>query len=134
MVIDHERVCRAYFHIMNMALWQGEPVAPCGQRECCRPRRGMSLARQPRARPARLNICRRVHDLTLRIGKAAPHSYFRFMRSVGIKTLKNKLSEYVRLAAGGERRKREEREIREGIRTFRATDRLPRDDVHGRGR
>jgi hypothetical protein len=32
-----------------------------------------------------------------------------------------------------ERLKREEREIRERIRVFRATDRLTRDDVHGRG-
>jgi antitoxin (DNA-binding transcriptional repressor) of toxin-antitoxin stability system len=32
----------------------------------------------------------------------APGSYFSAMRSVGIKALKNKLSEYVRLAAGGE--------------------------------
>lgn len=29
-------------------------------------------------------------------------SYFEFMRAVGIKVLKNKLSEYVRLAQGGE--------------------------------
>ena len=32
----------------------------------------------------------------------ATASYFSAMRSVGIKVLKNKLSEYVRLAAGGE--------------------------------
>jgi antitoxin (DNA-binding transcriptional repressor) of toxin-antitoxin stability system len=32
----------------------------------------------------------------------APGSYIVSMRSVGIKMLKNKLSEYVRLAAGGE--------------------------------
>ena len=32
----------------------------------------------------------------------ASGSYFRRMRAVGIKTLKNKLSEYVRLAAAGE--------------------------------
>ena len=31
-----------------------------------------------------------------------------------------------------ERLKREEREIRERIGTFRAADRLPRDDAHGR--
>ena len=34
--------------------------------------------------------------------KGASGSYFQVMRSVGLKTLKNKLSEYVRLAAGGE--------------------------------
>jgi antitoxin (DNA-binding transcriptional repressor) of toxin-antitoxin stability system len=34
--------------------------------------------------------------------KVASGSYIRVMRSVGLKTLKNKLSEYVRLAAGGE--------------------------------
>jgi antitoxin (DNA-binding transcriptional repressor) of toxin-antitoxin stability system len=34
--------------------------------------------------------------------KVAPGSHIRVMRSVGLKTLKNKLSEYVRLAAGGE--------------------------------
>lgn len=32
----------------------------------------------------------------------ATGSYFRSMRAVGIKVLKNRLSEYVRLAAGGE--------------------------------
>ena len=34
--------------------------------------------------------------------KGASGSYIQIMRSVGLKTLKNKLSEYVRLAAGGE--------------------------------
>ena len=34
--------------------------------------------------------------------KGASGSYIQVMRSVGLKTLKNKLSEYVRLAAGGE--------------------------------
>jgi antitoxin (DNA-binding transcriptional repressor) of toxin-antitoxin stability system len=34
--------------------------------------------------------------------KVASGSYIGFMRSVGLKLLKNKLSEYVRLAAGGE--------------------------------
>jgi len=36
------------------------------------------------------------------IDKVAPGSYLWPMRSVGLKTLKNKLSEYIRLAAGGE--------------------------------
>jgi antitoxin (DNA-binding transcriptional repressor) of toxin-antitoxin stability system len=36
------------------------------------------------------------------IDKVATGSYQLFMRSVGLKVLKNKLSEYVRLAAGGE--------------------------------
>lgn len=36
------------------------------------------------------------------IDKVATGSYFDLMRSVGIKLLKNKLSEYIRLAAGGE--------------------------------
>jgi antitoxin (DNA-binding transcriptional repressor) of toxin-antitoxin stability system len=36
------------------------------------------------------------------IDKVASGSYIWVMRSVGLKTLKNKLSEYVRLAAGGE--------------------------------
>ena len=34
--------------------------------------------------------------------KVASGSYIGVMRSVGLKTLRNKLSEYVRLAAGGE--------------------------------
>jgi antitoxin (DNA-binding transcriptional repressor) of toxin-antitoxin stability system len=34
--------------------------------------------------------------------KVASGSYLMFMRAVGLKVLKNKLSEYVRLAAGGE--------------------------------
>ena len=36
------------------------------------------------------------------LGKVATSSYLWPMRSVGIKLLKNKLSEYIRLAAGGE--------------------------------
>src|SRR6266567_6229558 len=36
------------------------------------------------------------------IDKVASGSYRLLMRSVGLKVLKNKLSEYVRLAAGGE--------------------------------
>lgn len=36
------------------------------------------------------------------IDDVATRSYFAPMRSVGLKVLKNKLSEYVRLAAGGE--------------------------------
>ena len=35
--------------------------------------------------------------------KVATGSYYQIMRAVGLKVLKNKLSEYVRLAAGGER-------------------------------
>jgi len=35
--------------------------------------------------------------------KVATGSYYKIMRAVGLKVLKNKLSEYVRLAAGGER-------------------------------
>ena len=38
----------------------------------------------------------------LSIDKVATGSYLEGMRSVGIKLLKNKLSEYIRLAAGGE--------------------------------
>ena len=38
----------------------------------------------------------------LSIDKVATGSYLEFMKSVGIKLLKNKLSEYIRLAAGGE--------------------------------
>lgn len=34
--------------------------------------------------------------------KVASSSYFKSMKSVGLKVLKNKLSEYVRLAASGE--------------------------------
>ena len=37
-----------------------------------------------------------------RLDKVATSSYLFIMRSVGIKLLKNKLSEYIRLAAGGE--------------------------------
>ncbi len=36
------------------------------------------------------------------VDKVAPGSYFCGMRAVGLKILKNKLSEYVRLVAGGE--------------------------------
>ena len=36
------------------------------------------------------------------VDKVASGSYLIVMRSVGLKVLKNKLSEYVRLAAGGE--------------------------------
>jgi antitoxin (DNA-binding transcriptional repressor) of toxin-antitoxin stability system len=36
------------------------------------------------------------------VDKVAPGGYQPLMRSVGLKVLKNKLSEYVRLAAGGE--------------------------------
>lgn len=36
------------------------------------------------------------------VDKAATRSYFRSMRAVGLKVLKNKLSEYVRLVAAGE--------------------------------
>jgi len=38
----------------------------------------------------------------LSIDKVATGSYLEVMKSVGIKLLKNKLSEYIRLAAGGE--------------------------------
>jgi antitoxin (DNA-binding transcriptional repressor) of toxin-antitoxin stability system len=41
-------------------------------------------------------------QFTVPLDKVATGSYFRMMRSVGIKFLKNKLSEYVRLAASGE--------------------------------
>jgi antitoxin (DNA-binding transcriptional repressor) of toxin-antitoxin stability system len=37
-----------------------------------------------------------------RIDQVATGSYLLFMRSVGLKMLKNKLSEYIRLAASGE--------------------------------
>ena len=36
------------------------------------------------------------------VAKVAPRSYLHGVRAVGLKVLKNKLSEYVRLAAGGE--------------------------------
>jgi antitoxin (DNA-binding transcriptional repressor) of toxin-antitoxin stability system len=38
----------------------------------------------------------------VRVDKVAPGSYYAGVRAVGIKILKNKLSEYVRLAQGGE--------------------------------
>jgi prevent-host-death family protein len=38
----------------------------------------------------------------IEIDKVAPRSYPWMMHTVGLKILKNKLSEYVRLAAGGE--------------------------------
>jgi antitoxin (DNA-binding transcriptional repressor) of toxin-antitoxin stability system len=40
---------------------------------------------------------------TAGIDKVATGSYLGCMRAVGVKVLKNKLSEYIRLAAGGER-------------------------------
>ena len=70
-------------------------------------------AAQPTGRVGRLDVrcsqavghpapsarsCRGAGNLT----EEAPGSYFSAMRSVGLKVLKNKLSEYVRLAAGGE--------------------------------
>lgn len=42
------------------------------------------------------------------------------------------LSEIVLSESDNDRLRREEREIRERISAFRASDRLPRDDVHGR--
>lgn len=39
----------------------------------------------------------------LSLEKVASRSYFKVMRAVGLKVLKNKLSEYVRLATAGER-------------------------------
>jgi len=36
------------------------------------------------------------------LDKVASRSYFTGMRSVGLKILKNRLSEYIRMAAGGE--------------------------------
>lgn len=39
---------------------------------------------------------------TSRLTKVASGSYLEFVRAVGLKTLKNKLSEYVRMASGGE--------------------------------
>jgi prevent-host-death family protein len=48
-------------------------------------------------------VCRRFIDLVgAAIDQVAPRGYFSIMRTVGLKTLKNKLSEYVRLAAAGE--------------------------------
>ena len=40
--------------------------------------------------------------LKIDVDEVATSSYFRCMRAVGIKTLKNKLSEYVRLVKAGE--------------------------------
>lgn len=42
------------------------------------------------------------HHTKSALTKVASRSYLKCMRAVGLKTLKNKLSEYVRLAAGGE--------------------------------
>jgi antitoxin (DNA-binding transcriptional repressor) of toxin-antitoxin stability system len=41
-------------------------------------------------------------DVWLSVDKVASRSYLLNMRAVGLKILKNKLSEYVRLVAGGE--------------------------------
>jgi hypothetical protein len=46
--------------------------------------------------------------------------------------VKRFLAELVVDESGVDRLKREERELRERITVFRATDRLPRDDVHKR--
>ena len=46
--------------------------------------------------------------------------------------VKRFLTELVVDESGVDRLKREERELRERITVFRATDRLPRDDVHKR--
>src|SRR5439155_21934427 len=59
--------------------------------------RSCSTSTRPRGRMTR-SRGRRARRLTL----VASGSYFRAMRAVGLKTLKNRLSEYVRAAAGGE--------------------------------
>ncbi len=43
-----------------------------------------------------------LHDRGFDLTVVAAGSYFVLMRAVGLKVLKNRLSEYVRLAAGGE--------------------------------
>ena len=50
----------------------------------------------------RCACCYNARNYRRGLDKVAPGSYIVSMRSVGIKILKNKLSEYVRLAAGGE--------------------------------
>ena len=50
----------------------------------------------------RCACCYNARNYRRGLDKVAPGSYIVSMRSVGIKMLKNKLSEYVRLAAGGE--------------------------------
>src|SRR5258706_16010794 len=50
----------------------------------------------------RCACCYNARNYRRDLDKVAPGSYIVSMRSVGIKILKNKLSEYVRLAAGGE--------------------------------
>jgi len=44
----------------------------------------------------------RIGRVSRRVDEVASRSYFAPMRAVGLKILKNRLSEYVRLAAGGE--------------------------------
>jgi len=47
--------------------------------------------------------------------------------------VKQFLNELAREESESERLKREEAELRASIRSFRASDRLSRDDIHGRG-
>ena len=49
-----------------------------------------------------LSTLARMNISYLSIANVAPGRYIGFMRSVGLKVLKNKLSEYVRLVANGE--------------------------------
>ncbi len=47
--------------------------------------------------------------------------------------VKGFLAEFARDESDADRLRREERELRARIKTFRAADRLPRDDTHERG-
>jgi antitoxin (DNA-binding transcriptional repressor) of toxin-antitoxin stability system len=72
----------------------------------------MKLASEIKTAAARIKVHRYHHRSAARssiggrlsssVDKVASGSYIVVMRSVGLKTLKDKLSEYVRLAAGGE--------------------------------
>ena len=79
-------------------------VQPC----CMRQRRNFQSAREHRPAcavnddGASWRQLRRAHDEQSDIDKVASGGYYAKMRAVGLKILKNKLSEYVRLAAGGE--------------------------------
>jgi antitoxin (DNA-binding transcriptional repressor) of toxin-antitoxin stability system len=86
-------------------------MPPTRRKGCARPKDGFaitggvrlgSFAKLFRVRPLAPPSQVRFVKFELRFDEVASSSYFINMRAVGLKTLKNKLSEYVRLAGNGE--------------------------------
>lgn len=53
-------------------------------------------------RPSEFQVLRQLESRIPQFDNVATGSYFNDMRSIGIKALKNKLSEYIRIASQGE--------------------------------